>query len=138
VNGAAGADRWLWGLNAPFRSGAPEQRARAAWRGCEEAQKADLIGAEWAVIPAREGASISLDKVLRRSVDDNAWDEESDEVWRGRDRSSRYGRVLGPRETESLPERHAVRVHAQDAAGRPAPVGCGMLRQLSKAVRDDI
>ena len=53
--------------------------------------------------PARGGPSISLDKVLRRSVDDNAWDEESDEVWRGSDRSSRYGRVLGPRETESLP-----------------------------------
>ena len=83
-------------------------------------------------------AESSLDKVLRRSVDDNAWDEESDEVWRGMDRSSRYGRVLWPRETESLPERHAVRVHAQDAAGRPAPAGCGMLRQLSKAVRDDI
>jgi hypothetical protein len=43
----------------------------------------------------------SLDKVLRRSVDDNAWDEESDEVWRGMDRSSRYGRALWPRETES-------------------------------------
>jgi hypothetical protein len=42
----------------------------------------------------------SLDKVLRRSVDDNAWDEESDEVWRGMDRSSRYGRALSPRETE--------------------------------------
>ena len=54
----------------------------------------DLIGAEWAVIPARDGPSISLDKVLRRSVDDNAWDEERDEVWRGMDRSSRYGRVL--------------------------------------------
>jgi hypothetical protein len=138
LNGAAGADRWLWGLNAPFRSCAPEQRARAARRGREEAQKADLIGAEWAVIPAREGPSISPDKVLRRSVDDNAWDEESDEVWRGMDRSNRYGRALWPRETESLPERHAVRVHAQDAAGRPAPVGCCMLRQLSKAVRDDI
>jgi hypothetical protein len=32
-------------------------------------------------------AESSLDKVLRRSVDDNAWDEESDEVWRGMDRS---------------------------------------------------
>jgi hypothetical protein len=50
-------------------------------------------------------AESSLDKVLRRSVDDNAWDEESDEVWRGMDRSSRYGRALWPRETESLPER---------------------------------
>ncbi len=40
LNGAAGADRWLWGLNAPFRSCAPEQRARAAWRGREEAQQA--------------------------------------------------------------------------------------------------
>ena len=36
------------------------------------------------------------DDVLRRSVDDNAWDEESDEVWRGPDRSGRYGRALGP------------------------------------------
>ncbi len=70
---------------------------------------------------------------MRRSVDDNAWDEESDEVWHGMDRSSRYGRVLWPRATESLPERHAVRVHAKNAAA-----GCGMLRQLSKAVRDDI
>jgi fructose-1,6-bisphosphatase/inositol monophosphatase family enzyme len=41
-------------------------------------------------------AESSLDKVLRRSVDDNAWDEESDEVWRGMDRSSRYGRARGP------------------------------------------
>jgi hypothetical protein len=59
--------------------------------------------ADGAASPARDGPSISLDKVLRRSVDDNARDEESDEVWRGRDRSSRYGGVLGPRETESLP-----------------------------------
>ena len=35
-------------------------------------------------------AQSSLDKVLRRSVDDNAWDEESDEVWRGMARSSRH------------------------------------------------
>ncbi len=27
-------------------------------------------------------AEISLDKVLRRSVGDNVWDEEGDEVWR--------------------------------------------------------
>ena len=39
-------------------------------------------------------AESSLDKVLRRSVDDNAWDEESDEVWRGMDRSSRYGNLV--------------------------------------------
>jgi hypothetical protein len=55
LNGAAGADRWLWGLNAPFRSGASEQRARAAWRGREEAQKADLIGVKWAVRRSKTG-----------------------------------------------------------------------------------
>ena len=41
-------------------------------------------------------AESSLDEGLRRSVDDKAWDEESDEVWRGMDRSSRYGRALWP------------------------------------------
>ena len=35
LNGAAVADRWLWGLNAPFGFGAPERRARAAWLGRE-------------------------------------------------------------------------------------------------------
>jgi hypothetical protein len=55
LNGAAGADRWLWGLNAPFRSGAPEQRARAAWRGREGDQKAVPIGAEWAVRRSKTG-----------------------------------------------------------------------------------
>jgi hypothetical protein len=54
-------------------------------------------------------ADSSLDKVLRRSVDDNAWDEESGEVWRGRDRSSRYGRVLLPRETEDCGKARPLR-----------------------------
>jgi hypothetical protein len=35
-----------------------------------------------------------LDEVLRRSVDDNVWDKESDEVWRGGERSGGYGRSL--------------------------------------------
>jgi len=33
------------------------------------------------------------DKVLWRSVDDEAWDEESDEVWRSANRCGRYGRT---------------------------------------------
>jgi hypothetical protein len=36
----------------------------------------------------------AFDKAWRRRVDDKEWDEESDEVWRGRDRSGRYGRRL--------------------------------------------
>ncbi len=39
-------------------------------------------------------AESSLDKVLRRSVNDNACDEESDEVWRGMDRISRHGSLF--------------------------------------------
>jgi hypothetical protein len=55
LNGAAGPGDALWGLNAPFRSCAPEQRARAAWRGCEEAQKAVPNGAKWAVRRSKTG-----------------------------------------------------------------------------------
>ena len=34
-----------------------------------------------------------FDEVLRRSVDDNVWDKESDEVWRGGERSGRYAQI---------------------------------------------
>ncbi len=33
LNGAAGPDDGLWGLNAPFGFGAPERRTTVAWRG---------------------------------------------------------------------------------------------------------
>jgi hypothetical protein len=55
LNGAAGPDDELWGLNAPFRSCAPEQRARAARRGRKGDQKSDLIGAKWAVRRSKPG-----------------------------------------------------------------------------------
>jgi hypothetical protein len=108
LNGAAGTDRCLWGLNAPFRSGAPERREPRKGRAFHESrqslatkrrreprkgrafhesrQSLATKRRRQRVSPARDGPSMSLDKVLRRSVDDNAWDEESDEVWRGSDR----------------------------------------------------
>ena len=49
LNGAAGPDDGLWGLNAPFGFGAPERRAPAALFGLGNAQKAVPIGAKWGV-----------------------------------------------------------------------------------------
>ena len=90
-------------LACSFGGGVIRHRDQPNLRACRGQQlprgrMVESVGATGS--PARDGPSMSLDKVLRRSVNDNAWDEESDEVWRGRDRSSRYGRVLGPRETE--------------------------------------
>ncbi len=49
-------------------------------------------------------AESSLDQVLRRSVDDNVCDEESDEVWRGMNRSSRHGSFAHNPHPTPLPE----------------------------------
>jgi hypothetical protein len=84
---------WSWQYVFPAKDKSVDPRSGAVRRHHVDEQVLQS--------PARDGPSMSLDKVLRRSVDDNAWDEESDEVWRGRDRSSRYGSALWPRETES-------------------------------------
>ena len=79
--------------------------------------------------------SISLDKVLRRSVDDNAWDEESDEVWRGMDRATVQSATLVDLTTaDSCPAVPSPVEEGRDLLRRIA----SMPRQLSKAVRDDI
>jgi hypothetical protein len=46
LNGAAGPDDGLWGLNAPFDFGAPERSAPAVLFELGNAQKAVPIGAE--------------------------------------------------------------------------------------------
>jgi hypothetical protein len=73
LNGTAGPNDGLWGVNAPFGFDASERRAPAALFGFGNAQKAVPIGAGWAVRnhKRKEGVGVSGCAITRRRG--NGW-----------------------------------------------------------------